>query len=461
MSGSLPILPTTIDVADPVRAVALASSLREQGRLEAATAVMMELGQRLAGNPDITFDCAHFIRQSGRHAQAAMLCERQLRTGPSSPRLLALAGTVAHELGRFGEAREHYMAALRAGVNLNEWFVLQALANTQHYGDASHADFALFESNLDHPALTPRARASILFGLGKACDDIGDQARAARVLREANALARGTVAWSRDAWIRFVAAQSHASVVAAPVVESSCTPIFVVGMVRSGTTLVADRLCRDPVVRNRGELPFLGYLAEQLVGQGRTGDTMALAEARRIYLAHLQQDDAPAAWYVDKHPLNFRYLGQIAAMFPQARVIHCQRNRRDNALSIWSQLFGHADNDYAYAFDDIAAFGAGCDQLMMHWKQRLALPIHTVDYEQMVEQPEQTLAGLRAFLELPGECPPRQSGMADVQDQRDYAIGSASMWQARQPVYRSSVGRWRLYAPFLSELAEKFPDADG
>lgn len=454
-----PPMPQLTDASDAASSLARASELRSQGRLEAATTVMRGVAHRHAGDPDAMFDCAKFIRECGRHAQAAEICEQQLWAGPRSPRLFALAGSIAHELGRFDEARAHYLAALRTGVNINEWFVLQALANTTRYTDVGHPDFALFETHLRDPALTARARASILFAFGKACDDIGDHARAAGLLREANALARSTIAWARGDWDRFVADQLRVQPPQVPgKAESDCIPVFIVGMVRSGTTLVADRLGRDPAVRNRGEMPFIGYLAGQLATHGLAADPQALAEARRIYLAHLRQDDAPATWYVDKHPLNFRYLGQIASLFPQARIIHCRRNRRDNALSIWSQLFGHMDNDYAYDFDDIAAFGAGCDRLMEHWRQRMVLPTHTVDYEQMVEQPERTMAGLRAFLGLPVEIVGQE---ANQQAPREYAIGSASMWQARQPVYRRSVARWRLYAPFVPELVEKFADADG
>lgn len=445
---------------DPVNVLAQASALRSQGRLDAATAVLLTFARAYAGEADMMFDCARFIRECGRHAQAAEVCALQFRTGPSSPRLHALAGNIEHELGHFEEAREHYLAALRAGVNVNEWFVLQALANTTRYTDSSHSDFALFASSLRDSALTPRARASVLFAFGKACDDIGDLARAASLLREANALARSTVAWSRNAWARFVASRLQAPLVGARgASEIGCVPVFIVGMVRSGTTLVANRLGRHPDVCNRGELPFMGYLAGELIGRGLVTDQAALVEASRIYLAHLRQDDAPAAWYLDKHPLNFRYLGQVATMFPQARVIYCRRNRRDNALSIWSQLFGHADNDYAYDFDDIAAFGEGCDRLMEHWRQQAVLPIHVVDYERLVERPEETLADIRAFLGLP---PGGEQDAADSAKSPDGStIGSASMWQARQPVYRRSVARWRRYAPFVPELEQKFADASG
>ncbi len=445
-----------VDVpADPGQARRLAHQLREQGRLDAASTVMLALGRQHVGAPAVVFDCVQFIKQCGRHAEAAELCELQLASGVASPPLHMLAGSVEHELGHFDKARTHYLAALGAGVNLNEWFALQALSNTQRYADADHPDFALFESQLRLPALTPRARASILFALGKACDDVADYARAAQALREANALVKGGVSWSRTAWQRFVESQLAAPPVpTAMATTAGCVPVFIVGMVRSGTTLVADRLGRRPGVRNRGELPFIAHLAQRLIQQGLTRDPAALEHARQIYLAHLCQDDAPAHWYVDKHPLNFRYLDQLAMLFPQARVIYCRRDRRDNALSIWSQLFAHSDNDYAYDFDDIAGYVAGCERLMAHWQGTLALPIHIVDYERMVGEPEATLAGIDRFIGLPdtGETGDATAAAA--------AISSASMWQARQPIYHRSAGRWRDYAPFVPELIDKFAARD-
>jgi tetratricopeptide (TPR) repeat protein len=357
-----------------------ANALRERGQLDAATAVMLACGRAHPGQLEVAFACAQFARQCNRHVEAAQLCEAQLASGVSSPGLLALAGNIAHERGLFEQARAYYLDALQAGVNPNEWFVFNALASTQRYRDSAHQDFALFERHAQSPGLSATARASILFALGKACDDVGDYERAAGHWRAANALVRPEQRWSAPAWARFVAAQQQPS--RAPVVLDPLdgpTPVCIVGMVRSGTTLVAEQLARQPGVRNRGELPFIGYLAEQLLAQGLAHDRASLAAARDIYLAHLYQDDAPATWYIDKHPLNFRYLGLIAAMFPQARIIHCRRAPRDNALSIWSQLFAHRDNAYAYDFADIAAYAAGYGSLMQHWQRTLALPVHTVE----------------------------------------------------------------------------------
>ncbi|CAM5606956.1 hypothetical protein RLIN73S_03638 [Rhodanobacter lindaniclasticus] len=106
-------------------------------------------------------------------------------------------------------------------------------------------------------------------------------------------------------------------------------------------------------------------------------------------------------WYIDKDPNNFRYLDLIAAMFPQARVIHCRRGRADTALSIWFQGFARSHYGFANDLADIAEFFDGHDRLMRHWRERSPLPIFTLDYEALIDAPETTLEALRGFIGLP------------------------------------------------------------
>jgi len=224
--------------------------------------------------------------------------------------------------------------------------------------------------------------------------------------------------------------------------------VFVLGLPRSGTTLTATRVAAHPRARDRGELRTLRFIANQLIAGNHLGDTTAIEEGAALYHAHARQDDAPATWYIDQDPLNFRYLHVIAAMFPHARVVLCQRDRRDTALSLWSQDFAHADCGFAYAFADIADYMAGFDELIAHWQRTLPLPIHISNYEDFVADPAHALAQLRAFIGMPDGETGTQGAPAP--------INSSSIWQARQPVYTRSVGRWRAYAPFVPEL-DRFP----
>ncbi len=124
-------------------------------------------------------ECIQFVRECHRQDLAAELCAEALARNPADPHLCALAGQVAQELGHFEQARVHYVAALAQGINLNAWYVLGSLASLQRYRDRRRVDIPLFDAHLRDPALSPRARGSILFALGKAWDDIGAYADAA------------------------------------------------------------------------------------------------------------------------------------------------------------------------------------------------------------------------------------------------------------------------------------------
>jgi tetratricopeptide (TPR) repeat protein len=448
-SGLRRLLAGTTDTA---AAMLLGQVLRSQGKLDAAAGVLAERTEAVAGDGQAVVEWAQFMRECQRQDLALGLCERELARGNADPQLEALAGNLAQELGRFEQARGHYLDAIGHGIDLNLWFVLGSLASIERYRDRRHPDFALFESHVRDPALSPRARAAILFAQGKAFDDIGEFASAADAWREANALRHLLGSWSPTTWRDFVAARlASAPMPARHADAGDITPVFVVGLPRTGTTLVAELLGRHPDIRNRGELPTLPYLAERLAGLDAAQRAAALDEAATIYMTHLRRDDAPARCYIDKNPLNFRYLDTVAALFPNARVIHCRRQARDTALSIWSQSFAHDDYAFAADFHDIAALANGCDALMAHWQRSLPIPIITVDYEQIAADPTTAIGQLVAQLGL-APLDPAQTG-SDAPS----AITSASQWQARQPIHQHSIERWRNYADDLPELIKLFP----
>lgn len=444
------LLGTQPDHPDALRLLAMV--LRNDGRFGAAAQLMFDGWRRQHGDVDNTLQCADFIRHCQRQAFAADLCDEALHAGICDPAIFAQAGLLALELGRFDVARTHLLAALDRGVDLNTWFVPAALAYAQRYVTAQHPDFLLFDKHARNPALSPKAQTSVKFALAKAWDDIGDVAGAANLWREANAQARAIKPWSASAYRNTVAELLKTSSDTLRLPGAEIVPIFVVGLPRSGTTLAAVLLGRHADVRDRGELPHLGFIAERLATGGHRHDADALREAAQLYYAHLRQDDAPARWYIDKTPVNFLRLDLVATLFPQAQVIHCRRNRRDTALSLYSQFFAHTDGDFAYAFQDIVAFAAGHDQLMEHWRRILALPIHTLDYEELAQHPAQTIAALRERIGIPDD----NATSAPVPHAA--VIGSSSLWQATQPVYTSSIGRSRTYAMHLPELAALFPD---
>lgn len=425
----------------------LCNVLRNQGRLSAAAELALEVCGAANFDPGVCLRSAEFARQCDRHRVAARICDDALAHGSASGNMLLLAAHVARESGDFDLAHRRYLQALEAGIDLERQHVFGALANTRRFTDPGDPDIGRFERHFHDGTYSSRSRASAGFGLAKARNDLGDFASAAAILRDANAMVRSVQGWDAASWRSFVTARLADCVVSpARSASGDFVPVFITGVPRSGTTLTAALLARASGARDRGEFRALRFIADQLISGGHLEDPSALAEAANLYRTLAVQDDTRAAWYIDQDPLNFRYLDIASAMFPQARVIHLRRDPRDTALSLWSQDFAHADLGFAYGFGDMAAYMAGHDALMAHWTQNLSVPVFELDYEALVTGTNATLVDLCKFVGAPLRATAAPDETAPVQ--------SASVWQARQPVYKTSVGRWQQYAPYVPELAQ-------
>ncbi len=423
----------------------LARMLKEQGRMRAMAMVLQALFRHDRHDQELVIRAIELLDDGNRQQDAADICEREITAGSCDPRLHAYAGMLLSQLGQFEQARARHEFALAKTSQALNWHVPLGLSDLQRYTNQDHPDFKVFHACLQQPGLSDRARVSLLFALGKAHDDIADYAQAAHYLREANASVHSTIRWSRKQWRRSIEArigrQLPSASVAAP---TDWTPSFIVGMPRSGTTLLAELLARHPQVCHRGELTWLPTLAEQLTA-GNSDYRERLENAATTYAAHLRQDDSDAHWYIDKQPLNFLHVDLILALFPNARIIHCLRNARDNALSLWMQSFQPGTQEYAYDFADIGAAIHGSRRLMTHWLKRYSASIRTLAYESVTTDPATCLGELSAWLGLPPH---------DLLGSRSTtaSISTASMWQARQPIHARSVQRWRHYATHIPEL---------
>jgi tetratricopeptide (TPR) repeat protein len=427
----------------------LARLRKEQGRMQAVETVLCELFHRAPQNIALTIQAIELLDDCGRKRAAAGLCENAIAAGSRDPRLHAYAGMLHVQLGDFEQARERYLFALEHSAQAVDWEAANALASLQRYRDMQHADFARFRGLLERSDLGDRARASVLFALGKAHDDIGEVEHAAQNFREANRLIAAATPWSRKHWRRAVEARLSAKALPRRVTPSdACIPVFIVGAPRSGTTLAAELLSRSPEICNRGELAWLPFFAQQVARAGKL-DAALLESIAAAYLAQLRQDDSDARWFIDKQPLNFQHLDLIAALFPQAKIVHCRRNSRDTALSIWMQHFAGPENAFAYDFANIAAVLSDASRLVAH-ARKAGIAVHELRYEALVAAPAERVAALAAEIGIPAFDATATERSASV-------ISTSSTWQARQPVYTRAIGRWRAYADLLPEL-QQFPD---
>jgi tetratricopeptide (TPR) repeat protein len=423
----------------------LANLLQQQGRMRAVADTMRALFENGPHDLATVIQSVELLDECDCKQDAAAICESEIANGSTDPRIYAYAGMLEIQLGAFEQARKHYTYALKQSSQALEWNIPTGLSNLQRYEDASHPDFLLFHQSLEQAGLSDKARMAILFALGKAYDDIGDYAQASHYLQQANAVAHAAIPWSRKQWRRSIEARLTRSPILLKLIpDTDWTPIFIVGVPRSGTTLVSELLSHYPDVCNRGELAWLPRLAPSLWlhNQNSVG---AFEQAAATYSAQLRKDDSNAHWFIDKQPLNLLHVDLIMALWPNARIIYCKRNPRDTGLSLWSQLFVDEVQGYAYDFSDIAAVVKDCGRLMAHWQKHHASSICTVHYEQLTADPDAVIANLADWLKLP-----ERDKTTPVKNSS--TISTASLWQARQPIYIRSVGRWRHYDPYLPEL---------
>lgn len=430
-------------------AYSLAHLLREQGRLNAAAEVIASLWNSAQSSNDDALAIIAFLLECGAHATAQPIAREACRRWPRDARIAARAGEIALALGAFEEGATALRTALDRDPGQSAAWL--RLAHCRRFEDSEDADLQRFARGWLDVDLDENSRVCAGFALAKSLDDLGNYGPAVEVLRAANALARSAANWRSEDWQSFVDSTLLTRPLPAVAADPDIVPVFIIGLPRTGTTLVARSLAKHVGIRDRGELNWIPALHAHLQAQAQLHDARALTSVARLIRAQMRRDDAPAKFYIDKNPLNFRYLDLIVALFPNAKIVHCRRAPRDTALSLWMQHFAHKDLGFAYDFSSIALVEQGYLSLMAHWRRTLALEIVDVSYETFVAAPEEHVRGLTEFLGLSGHASARVFA-----DSAQDVVTTASVWQARQPVYTHAVERWRSYAPYLPELAELF-----
>lgn len=415
--------------------------------LERAVPLLPALGQSHAALADALY-------AAGRTMDAIERYRWALAIDPAIPAVWHGLGRALAVRGQTGEA----IASLRRAVTLEPGL----LAAHRDLAGAGCTDGAeQLERLLRRPDLPHEQRVEAGFALASLLDRAGDYDRAFALFAASNALARRRLA---DHGQRFDLAALRATIDARQRLYTPAffaagagwgvpdeRPVFVVGMPRSGTTLVEQILASHPAAAGVGEGNHVGALSAAADAAAHAGH-WDRATSRRLAAGHLQRlaSLAPgAARVVDKTPDNVFHLGLIAVLFPAARIVLCRRDPRDICLSCFCQGFAEP---IAYATDlaDCAQRLQEVDRLVAHWQAVLPLPIHTVQYEALVANLEAEAGRLVGFLGL--DWDPACLAF----HRQGHEVRSASLWQVRQPVHTGSVGRWRHYRTHLGPLLDAF-----
>ncbi|MGH8127494.1 MAG: sulfotransferase [Gammaproteobacteria bacterium] len=433
----------------------LAWLYRNAGQVQAAAAVM----ERWLAAPATTTHAlrtgAGFLLDMDQVAQAESLLAR---IEAPSPTELAQRGSLLLKLGRFVESEALLRESLRRDPAQGAAWL--RLAQVKRWVSVEESPLTSMQVAQARPGLSEEMQAAIGFALVKVSDDLGDYEQAWAEAERSNRLRGQSVRFDIEAWERYESLiyQIFDSAFLKNTLDNKRdlpAPVFVVGMPRSGTTLIERRLGRHSRLTAAGELEVVEALGVELSGtqsypQGLAGlSNDAFAAAARRWTISVPGGVQSGTEAIDKNPLNFINIGLILRLFPHARIVHCRRDPLDTALSLWFQNFAHPRGDYAYRMSDLAWMYGFYQRAMAWWDKVLPVPVLTVDYEQVVAEPERELRALVEKLGLEWEpsvlqAPPDGEG----------AISTASVWQARQPMYRHAAGRARNYEPWIAPLRE-------
>ena len=402
-------------------------------------------------SPNVLCVLGHTLTALDRADDAKECFEKALRLKPRSTDALCGLAWLASMEGRFGDADILLRRALDFDPECTEahtWLVEQRRM--------THADKDWLEraQRMLERRMAPIEESRLHFAIGKYFDDVGDYAQAFEAFRKANEQRKKVAAVydraARTAWVDDVIRQYTAERIATPMdaANDSQRPVFVVGMMRSGTSLVEQIIASHPQAMGAGELQFWGlleYKHHELL-RGIAPDLGVGAKLAQAYIDELNRHSSEAIRVIDKTPVNVDYLGFIHRVLPNARFIYMRRDPVDTCLSCYFQNFVNAAS-FAMDLQDLAHYYREHRRLVAHWRSVLPKDVLLeVPYEMLIAEPEVWSRRILEFIGLGWD--PRVLEFHKT----ERTVLTASHWQVRQKIYSSSVGRWKHYQKYIGPL---------
>jgi len=447
---------------DPAHAeanYALGLALYDLARYPESLACFKAAADRNASYPEAHYGLALVEKALGNYDQAFNHLHHAQRLRPDYIDAIATEAALLEIIGRKQEAFDLLAKYIDRGL-INTNLAVSFASVARHLGQEERALTALRRA-LNVPGLPHAHRRELHFELGRRLDAMERYDEAFMHFQEANRLKDAVYDNSRpillvDEMMQVFEKKGFPGYARAT--DSSDLPVFIVGMPRSGTSLVESILASHPAVFGAGELDFIGLFTRfapadiatkrNLFEVIRDIDVPSVSRIANEYLAMLRRLGGESVVRVtDKLPYNFLRLGLFTLFFPGARVIHCMRDPRDTCLSIYFQNFT-GQHDYAYDLGNIGLYYRQYLRLMEHWREVGTLPMLDVQYETLVQSPETELPRIVEF------CGLSWDDACTRFHATERVTKTASYDQVRRPLYSSAIGRWRNYETHLSPLIE-------
>jgi tetratricopeptide (TPR) repeat protein len=406
------------------------------------------------------------VLQMGRYVEARELFRRAVDGGAANPTVLYNLAFTEHACGAMAEAERllDRVIALRPDFH-TAYFLRSDLRKQTH----ANNHVAAMEAAITSGLRDPRGEIAIRFALGKECEDLGDYSKAIGHLKVGAVLQRRSFRYDVSLDIGFIdrmiaafdaGAMERLSARLDDDAYCEEAPIFIVGLPRSGTTLVERLVGAHTHVVAAGELGLMPLelgKAAQRAGSLRQGEWIERlsqidwARLGRDYVRLAREPGLPPdKRFIDKNPTNFLLCGAIASALPNAKIIAMRRNPMDSCFAAYKTLFSGPAHPWSYDLRETSDYYAAFDRLIAHWRSQLkAKTFLEVRYEDVITNPEGQTRRILEFLDLPWQDQVLRFHESDA------PTATASAAQVRRPVYASSVGNWRHFAGDLGEVRER------
>ena len=445
---------TACDAAHPGAQLLHAELLVQTGRAEEGLSALRVLEASSGRDGRLLQHVGQLFTHLGRHGEAAAAYAQAAVLEPANPHYLYNLATARIALGELDEAERLLDRVIALAPEDYDAYYNRATLRRQTQA-ANH--IAELERRLAAPLRHPAGEVPLAYALAKEYEDVGEAKKSFAALRHGADARRHMLTYRVEedvATMEALAAAFDPTVFdRAPPGHGDPRPIFILGLPRSGTTLVDRILSSHSAVTSLGERSDFALSLVRLTGGGAKADlirrstTLDFAALGRTYCDAIGAGQGDAARLIDKTPVNFLYLSLIALALPDARIIHLRRNPMDVCYAIYKTLFRMA---YPFSYDlaDLGRYYLAYDRLMTHWRGVLPGRFLDVDYEELVADQEAVSRRLVAHCGLDW-----QEACLFFERNASPSL-TASAAQARQPIYRSSVGLWKRYAQDLAPLAD-------
>lgn len=438
----------------------LGSSLKQLGQFDGAEEIYRGTIGRSPFHFRARIGLAETLQEAGRLDEALAVFREALNIRPKDADLLHGLGVGLMEKGKLDEAADLFRQAVAIQPDMAKAWLMLTQVKRQKERDAELTGMEAQHAKAPEGSL---ARMQLSFGLGKVNDDLKDYGRAFDYFAEGNAIRRKEIDYdtgkTRTEFEAMKATfdagffEKHK-----PSGIAADAPIFIVGMPRSGTTLVEQIIASHPRVYGAGELGILKTAVGKQFPMSMPGGfpggiadmpDKAFAEAGQAYLDMLHSRYPGSRHVTDKMPGNFLLIGFIHMMLPNARIIHCARDAAATCLSIYKVHFRGDSHRYGYDLGELADFHNLYTDIMAHWRTVLPGVVHEVRYEDFVADQEGQTRALLAHLGLPWD-----DAVLSFHE-TDRPVRTASAAQVRQPMYQGSVDLWKRYGERLKPLLDR------